>query len=187
MVGEVVRKLCEDRGFGILVAPRTPEALWWLLLEQITVTYWDLPSDVSLLMRENGTVMADSFQLRACVVDGSLCVERPVLEALDGDGVFSVLDSCGAAEVVRLCSVEARGEQFLDLPFVCNAVTEIQQRFSDVFGPIPAGDPPVRGACGEHTIDLKPGARPRCKRPYHLPPDRESALVELVSELLERK
>lgn len=58
LLPDVLAKLKSESSYGILITPVQPEAPWWEDLRALTVTYWDLPSDTSLFMLENGKTMA---------------------------------------------------------------------------------------------------------------------------------
>ena len=65
--------------------------------------------------------------------------------------------------------VEARGDELSARPDVKDALARVSTDFASVFAPIPSGDPSSRLS----TILLKSNVVPKCKRPYHFPPDRK--------------
>ena len=65
--------------------------------------------------------------------------------------------------------VEAPGDELSSRPDVKDALARVSTDFASVFAPIPSGDPSSRLS----TILLKSNVVPKCKRPYHFPPDRK--------------
>ena len=193
MLSRVVEKLVGDSARAVVVVPKWESASWWQDLDCITVNFWDLPIEFCYL-KENGQVLpAPAWATRVCIVDGALAVNDSLCVFLSADSSVKSLQTelrdSSVSFVNELSAtissvIEARGDDLTSHSDVRDAMSRISSDFSSVFTSIPPGDPPVRCPSGLHTVHLKPGVTPKCKRPYQLPPEREKALEDLLDEVL---
>lgn len=197
-LSEVVEKIIDDKCRCLLLVPVWEDESWWEKLELITLDFWDLPSDCSLYMDDNGkSYPPPSWSTRVCLVDGGLVenADTAFINAVMSHGksegwlcgseaslIRQALEGSNSVAPVASINCTPAENNFRQI-----LIETIKRDFPQVWEPIPPGVPTAeRPDWAVHHITLKEGAKPKSFRPFRLALERRDALISLVREMEEQ-
>lgn len=196
-IAEVVEKLIDDGGRGLLLVPIWESEEWWQSLETVTLDWWDLPRDCPIFQDEAGRILPQpKWGTRVCVVDGTLgdtgehrrfvsvvTVNMPrYLSDFDRSAMRRAL-TIGGNSVLDISAVQGSAPREDDSDRG-RMIEKVKTEVPGVWGDIPKGVPKAeRPDWALHRIKLKPGAVAKSFRPFRLALERKEALVSLLEEM----
>ena len=191
LMDDVVRKICDDKAAGILLHPLRRDERWFHDLQDVAVTWWDVPPSLGLIATPCGLDIPPhpSYALRVLVFNASGYVQpmhtrgKTPKNLIDApiDWEFPSVD-----DIAQLRSVIASTSQHAD---AAPLVERIQHYFhAQLHEPKLARDvnPSIRGPFGVAKIELKDTGRPLARKPFRTLGLREEALKVIIDKYLDR-